>query len=165
MVCSAGMPKHATRAFVAAVSEHLGLEDQIYGYSDCDADGLVILNNYSCTKPIKFGNTIINISVNVEWVGLRPAQIEELLVKCPQLKELLQTPTNEECVKIRNILQGPFVINQHKDRENQVTAMLNMKADLAIAEHAKIGYSVILYQKMMYIAKSDSCNKGVWDGI
>ena len=77
LVTGKGFPDLATRALVHHLHQQLDLP--VRGLADCDPFGVMVLHTYqqgSTSRGVDGGN---RYSVPMEWVGLRPSQVERLV--------------------------------------------------------------------------------------
>jgi meiotic recombination protein SPO11 len=72
LVTGKGFPDLATRAAVHALHTHLDLP--VLGLADCDPFGVLVLDTYAHGSV----NDGRSYNVPVEWIGLRPSQVEYL---------------------------------------------------------------------------------------
>jgi meiotic recombination protein SPO11 len=93
LVTGKGFPDLATRAIVHAL--HFCLDLPVRGLADCDPFGVMVLHTYQHGSKRMGLDGGDRFAVPMEWVGLRPSQVEELKRGKPALpREVFQELTD-----------------------------------------------------------------------
>ncbi|KAF0705836.1 hypothetical protein AaE_014361 [Aphanomyces astaci] len=109
LVTGKGFPDLATRCFVKKLSDFLQVP--VLGLCDCNSFGLSILLTY------KFGSArmpldSIHYAVDIEWLGLRPSQLEALELPNVVKKKC----SNQDKRRMKSLMLHPFVQMQPQYR-------------------------------------------------
>ena len=72
LVHSKGRPSHGTKAFVKFFNQNFP-QVPIHGVGYCNPSGISILSHY-----FHSANRGFQFSVRVEWLGMRPSQIDDI---------------------------------------------------------------------------------------
>ncbi|ETW07613.1 hypothetical protein H310_02090 [Aphanomyces invadans] len=117
LITGKGFPDLATRCFVKKLGDVLQVP--ILGLCDCNAFGLSILLTYklgSARMPLDS----IHYAVDIQWIGLRPSQVEALALPNVVKKKC----TKQDKLRTKSLLLHPF-IQMHPNYQVEIELWLS----------------------------------------
>lgn len=128
MVTGKGFPDLATRALVHTLHNELGLP--VWGLADCNPFGVSVLHTYQHTERLGVDGGS-RYGVPIQWVGLRPSQVEQLRSGSTALPPaVLQKLTDVDKKRLENSLLKEehrwTNYGQNEQRVQELTDMLDL---------------------------------------
>lgn len=118
IVAGKGYPDFATSRAVRHMHERLKLP--VFGPADGDVYGVLILNTYR------------QIGISIQWLGIRPSQVDYLSSQFSLPEEVFLEVTDEETTRLASLLETTHPFHTNNPRSDELNAMRNTKVELEV---------------------------------
>ena len=152
IICGKGFPDLATRACLFVL--HRSLQLPVYGLCDCNPYGVSVLMTYFKGSK-KLGIETDMYSVPIQWLGLRPSQIDSLNDGLP--KEVFQSLTDLDRRRLYTLMEETCAFtNLHDERQKELISMNNGGFKLEIESLQWFGLDFVTKWLQERLEKDDS---------